>query len=221
MSDAHGRIGHTLADAFEEDILFGRMRPRERLIEDELMARSGSTRHAVRAALVELEQRQLVVRVPNKGAQVRDFERAEIAQICDMRDWLHERAARTMPLPADVAWMDTLAALQDLHDQAVASAEPMAIHRANAAFHAALFGGCGNRYLARTINEFAQLSLAYRCHLMTRTDLARQAALEHHQMIDALRRSDADQLAELCLQHTKAARVVYESLQGWRAPNGA
>lgn len=205
----------TLADRFEEDILFGRLRPRERLVEDDLMARSGATRHAVRSALVELEQRQLVVRIPNKGAQVRDFDRADIAQICDMRDWLHERAARSIPLPADPKLLDELEGLQGQHDVAVASSEPMAIHRANAAFHAALFGACGNRYLAQTINEYAQLSLAYRCHLMTRTDLARHAALEHRQMMDALRRGDGDDLARLCLQHTKPARAVYERLQGW------
>ncbi|MEO5772096.1 MAG: GntR family transcriptional regulator [Burkholderiaceae bacterium] len=206
-----------LADRLEEDILFGRLRPRERLVEDDLMARTGATRHAVRGALVEMEQRQLVVRVPNKGAQVRDFERVDIEQICDMRDWLHERAARAMRFPADPAWIAGLEQLQRQHDAAVASAQPVAVHRTNAAFHAALFAGCGNRYLTHTINEYAQLSLAYRCHLMTRTDLANQAAREHWEIIAALRQSDVERLAKLCVHHTKAARAVYESLQGWGA----
>ena len=206
-----------IADLLEEDILFGRLRPRERLVEDELMERTGGTRHAVRQALLELEARQLVVRVPNKGAQVRDFTRSDIEQICDMRDWLHEKAARSIPLPADPQWLKTLEQLQAAHDRAVASGDPLAVHRANSAFHHALFAGCGNKYLAQTINEYAQLSLAYRCHLMTRDDLAAQARDEHRAMLEAIRKGDRETLCAICVQHTKPARDVYESVQGWRS----
>ena len=47
----------TLASALEFDILFGRLKPRERLVEDALMQRFGVKRHAVRQALVELAGR--------------------------------------------------------------------------------------------------------------------------------------------------------------------
>jgi DNA-binding GntR family transcriptional regulator len=204
-----------LADQLEEDILFGRLRPRERLVEDELMERKRATRHAVRQALIEQELRHLVARVPNKGAQVRDFTRDDIHQICRMRDWLHDKAARCIPMPADAAWIERLTALQRLHDSAVQSAEPMAVHRSNSAFHAELFSACGNRYLAQSIHEHAQLSLAYRCHLMTRNDLAAKARDEHWQMIEAITQGDRDRLADLCVAHTKAAQQVYASIQGW------
>jgi DNA-binding FadR family transcriptional regulator len=42
-----------IVGAPEEDILFGRLRTRERLIEDERIERFGATRHVVRQALVE------------------------------------------------------------------------------------------------------------------------------------------------------------------------
>ncbi len=206
----------TLSDRFEEDILFGRLRPRERLVEDDLMQRTRATRHAVRQALAELESRQLVVRVPNKGAQVRDFSRAEIAEVCQMRDWLHELAARHLQLPADPVWVGELQALQSSHAEAVERADPIGIHRTNNAFHNALFAGCGNRYLAQTIYDYAQMSLAYRCHLMTRMDMAGQARDEHQQMVGAIRANDGERLAQLCVQHTGAARRVYESIQGWQ-----
>ena len=43
-----------LVSRISEDILFGRLLPRERLVEDEIIARTGATRHAVRAALQAL-----------------------------------------------------------------------------------------------------------------------------------------------------------------------
>ncbi|MEO7851139.1 MAG: FCD domain-containing protein, partial [Rubrivivax sp.] len=83
------------------------------------------------------------------------------------------------------------------------------------AFHNTLFAGCGNRYLAQTIYDYSQMSLAYRCHLMTRMDMAGQARDEHQLMVDAIRANDSEQLAQLCVKHTSAARQVYESIQGW------
>lgn len=205
----------SLADLLEEDILFGRLRPRERLVEDELMERTSATRHAVRHALIELEGRNLVVRVPNKGAQVRDFNREDFMQIGQFRDWLHEKAALSIVMPVEPSWIAELESLQKQHDAAVKSGQPMEVHRTNSAFHNALFAACGNRYLAQTIHDYAQMSLAYRCHLMTRKDLAQQARDEHRQMIRAIKNSDSSLLATLCVEHTRAAREVYESVQGW------
>lgn len=203
-------------ELIEQDILFGRLRPRERLIEDDLMTRTGATRHAVRQALMDLEHRRLVVRVPNKGAQVRDFARTEIAEICQMRDWLHARAAKSIAMPRSPEWLEQITDLAQRHAHAVQMQNPMEIHRANSAFHDMLFSACGNQFLAQTIHDYAQLSLAYRCHLMTRMDLAHQAQDEHGLMVEALCAGDSERLAALCITHTRAAREVYESLQGWR-----
>ncbi len=180
-----------------------------------LIERTGATRHAVRQALVELEARSLIVRIPNKGAQVRDFTQEDFVQIGQFRDWLHEKAARSIQMPANPGWIESLEQLQRQHANAVASGQPMAVHRTNTAFHDALFSGCENRYLTQTIREYAKISLAYRCHLMTRTDLASQARDEHYEMIQALRAGDSERLAFLCVEHTKAARSVYKQVQGW------
>ncbi|MCP3055496.1 GntR family transcriptional regulator, partial [Aurantimonas sp. LRZ36] len=60
-----------IAAALEEEIVFGRLHPRERLIEEELASRFEAKRHIVRQALVELERLGLVERVRNRGAVVR------------------------------------------------------------------------------------------------------------------------------------------------------
>ncbi|HTO28029.1 MAG TPA: GntR family transcriptional regulator, partial [Devosia sp.] len=57
----------------QRGIISGQYRPRERLVEDEIIARTGATRHAVRRAFDELERLGLAVRQPNKGVQVRDY----------------------------------------------------------------------------------------------------------------------------------------------------
>lgn len=61
--------------ALEEDIIFGRLAPGQRLVEDGLMTRFGATRHAIRQALGELDRMGIVVRGRNVGAAVRSYSR--------------------------------------------------------------------------------------------------------------------------------------------------
>ena len=45
-----------VVERIEEDIVLGRLHPRERLIEDDLMERLGVKRHVIREALLDLER---------------------------------------------------------------------------------------------------------------------------------------------------------------------
>lgn len=205
----------SIVDALEEDILFGRLRTRERLIEDELIERFDATRHAVRQALVELERKGMVVREPNRGAVVRDFTRDEVEQICAVREMLHAHAAALIPIPAPASLLQRLERLHEQHSREVERGNLRGIHHANSLFHDALFEACGNPYLVQTIRDYAQMSLAFRCHLMVNPLLARGARDEHGAMLAALKRGDRAKLARLCTRHTQPAKEVYFSLRGF------
>lgn len=206
-----------VVESLEHDILFGRLQPRERLVEDDIIARLAVTRHQVRQALVELEKRGLVVRIANRGAHVRDFDEEEIRQIGDVREYLHAKAASLLPLPLDPVRLAALHEAQRAHAAAVGARDLMAIHRTNTQFHGLLFAACGNDYLAQTIADYAALSLAFRCHLMARPIYAERAVREHRAMIEAIERQDRDALVALCVEHTRPAEQVYRAIRGWSA----
>jgi len=213
------KTAESVSDTLERDILFGRLRPRERLIEDELIARHGATRHQIRQALVELERRGLVIRIANRGAQVRDFTEIEIRDIGAVRELLHSQAADSIPLPAPSGLVANLEKLQRRHEAAVAKRDVVSIHHANNDFHSTLFSACGNPFLAQTIADYSALSLAFRCHLMAMPTYADRAAEEHRQMIAALKSGDRKSLVRLCVEHTRPAQQVYRVLRGWSEPD--
>ena len=68
----------------QRQIIAGQLRPRERLVEDEIIERTGATRHAVRRAFDELERVGLVLRQPNKGVQVRDYSITEVEELYEI-----------------------------------------------------------------------------------------------------------------------------------------
>jgi DNA-binding GntR family transcriptional regulator len=203
-----------LVAEISEGILFGRLLPRERLVEDDIIARTGATRHAVRGALQILVRDGLVVHLPNRGAQVRSFSPAEVEEITEVRELLHGEAARRIPLPAATGLLAALGRIEAAHAAAVEAGDLSAIHAENEHFHEALFAACGNRHLAATIRDHARLSLPFRCHAMADPTLARQARDEHRAMIDALRHGDRDALVRLCVAHTSFAKRAYGRVLG-------
>lgn len=204
----------TLVARISDDILFGRRLPRERLVEDDLIASTGATRHAVRAALQALARDGLVVHLPNRGAQVRSFSPAEVEEITEVREILHAEAARRIPVPAPPGLLEALSAIEAAHAAAVERGDLSAIHAENERFHEGLFAACGNGHLAATIRDYARLSLAFRCHAMADPALARQARDEHRAMLAALREGDRKGLVRLCVGHTSFAKRAYGRVLG-------
>ncbi len=203
-----------LVARISEEILFGRLLPRERLIEDDLIARTGATRHTVRAALQNLVRDGLIVHHPNRGAQVSSFSPEEVDEITDMRELLHAEAARRIPLPPPPGLVEALSAIEAAHADAVECGDLSAIHAENDRFHETLFAACGNRYLVAAIRDHSRKSLAFRCHAMADPALARRARDEHRAMLAAMANADRDALVRLCVGHTSFAKRAYGRVLG-------
>lgn len=200
----------------EEDIVLGRLHPRERLVEDDLMKRLAAKRHVVRRALTELEQMGIVQRVPNRGAIVRAYREDEIQQLYVLRNLLEGHAARLIPMPMDAADIEDLRKFQAIHDAAVAANDLGAVFHANVRFHELLFAKTGNAYLAEAIRQFALRTHGIRFYCLTYPGYLEQARREHWQMIEAIERCDRDALVRLCNQHLLASRQCYEKVVGIR-----
>ncbi len=203
------RSAEDVVTSLEFDILFGRLRPRERLVEEPLMERFGAKRHVVRQALTELERMGIVVRIPNRGAMVRDFSAREVEEIAEIRETLQRRAAERIDLPADASLIAALEAAQDRHDKAVASRDPRAIDEANEAFHALFFEACGNRHLSDAVAHYAYLSRAMRLYPMVEPALLETLRGEHRAMIEALRSADRPALVRLVVDHIQHSKRIY------------
>jgi DNA-binding GntR family transcriptional regulator len=196
-------------DALEEDIVFGRRHPRERLVEDELMARFGLSRHAVREVLAALDRLGLVERRRNVGALVRSFSAQQVAELYALRDLLEAEAARLIPLPVSEADLQPLQRIQRRHDTAVKRGDAPAVFRANLAFHEALFALCGNATLRAAIAEYARQTHPVRFASLVSAGYRERAAAEHHAMLDALARGDRRSLVATCRRHLRPSRDAY------------
>ena len=213
-----GATVQAIVASLEEEIVLGRLRPRQRLLEEKLTEYFNAKRHVVRAALVELEAIGIVVRQANRGATVRDFSAEEVEQIYDVRELLERHAAAIMPLPPDPAVMDEIRKQHRRHSEAVSDGDLRKVFRANLQFHKTLFGACGNPYLAAQISDLASCAHAIRFHAITDPVLLEHARREHGEMVKAIEQQDRDRLVALVSEHIRPSKEAYLRLG---APTGS
>jgi DNA-binding GntR family transcriptional regulator len=142
---AHQSLADLAYAAIREEIVSGRLRGGERLVEAQLARDLGTSRGPVREALRRLSDEGLADILPRRSAVVRELTDDEIQAIADFRIAIETMAARlavrrgasTKPLHALVARLTRAAQRGD---------EPEVV-ALDLAFHRALCESSGNSYL--------------------------------------------------------------------------
>ena len=201
-----------IVQRLEEEIALGVLRPRERLVEDDLLTRFNAKRHVVRQALIDLETMGIVSRPPNRGAVVRDIGRDELEQIYFVRELLERAAAEVMPLPAEAQVLKKLTDLHERHSKASREGRLRDVFRLNLEFHKALFDACGNTLLSEAILQFAFKAHAIRSYTIGDPKLLARVCEEHARMIKLMRGGEANRaaLVKLVSDHKRPAKQAYE-----------
>jgi DNA-binding GntR family transcriptional regulator len=193
----------------EEDIIFGRLAPGSRLVEDSLMARYGATRHYIRQALVQLERTGVVRREKNVGATVCSYSSDEVKQIYEVRETLTRQAVLKIPLPAPPELIEKLKAIQAEYVRQAKAGNLRGIHETNDAFHVALFSACGNPYLVRLLQDYMGLTLPMRAKNLADPEGLKLSQHQHDLMIEMLQGTDGWALAQLCVDHMQYSKADY------------
>ncbi|WP_158805708.1 GntR family transcriptional regulator [Acidisoma sp. L85] len=201
--------GQEIVEALRDDIVFGRLNPRERLVEADLVLRFRSHRAAVREALLALEQAGLVDRQRNKGASVRDLQPERVEQIYAVRMLLETAAVEGMPLPLRPEALAELVAIQHDHEKAVAHRNLRRIFDHNNRFHRHLYAQLGNPVLTEMIDVCAVRALTVRFHPYMDPSFLTKVCSDHWAMIEACRQCDRSRLVALVREHLPLAKDRY------------
>lgn len=186
------------------EILSGALLPGERLVEEQLTRRFGTSRAPLREALRLLGQQGLVEHLPRRGVRVTELSSRDIDELFGLRDALEQYAVRTAlgsghsPDPAALRRLGAAAAAMD---EAITSPEALAQAAAHREFHLAMVALAGHQHLLRSYEPvLLQLEL-YMATNMRREAAARspaEGAQRHRRLYDAVVSGDLDRvLAEL------------------------
>ncbi|SDG06217.1 GntR family transcriptional regulator [Alloyangia pacifica] len=189
-----------------EDILSGRIAPGERLKTAELAKRLGFSTMPLREALRKLEGEGLVAIEPNRGATVRQLDRAYITDLFELNTELRIFAVRRGMAILTLERIRELEALAEEYRAHLEAGEDLEAIDCNRRFNARLVEFGGNREALRVFLRGWDTIFAFRRGYGYGTGRRRVMAEEMQLLIEALRRQDATS-AEAILRMQNAAMM--------------
>ena len=188
-----------VAEELGAEIVAGRRKSGERLIELELAQRFGVSRGPIREAIRILERRRLVDLHPRRGAYVRPLSLKSVADLFNVRIALSVLAARTMATSPVESFIDTLARRCTELDEMVEAGDPVAFARVSTRAVRTVARGSGNDLLVEHLTDLANQTVwatIWKAPLDYQTrEIRRDAADSMRATLDAIRRRDADAAA--------------------------
>lgn len=201
-----------LASKLEFDIIFGRLSPGARLIEDRIMERYAAKRHAVRSAFADLESKGLLSRQPNRGVEVIEYTPDQVDELYEIRLILEKSAAARTKLPAAPAVIAELEDYAKRHEAAVKSQNDREVFLLNRRFHSVQYSCCGNEQLFNLIEEYARLVEPIR--VVKYDDSAHMAVIvqQHFDIIEAMKSNSTEAYIRATAQHLPASAEAYRAV---------
>lgn len=187
------------------DILNGDFAPGDRLVELVLTERYNVGRHAIRAALEELEEESLVERTPDRCAVVCDVDINEVIQINEVRSVIESLQAGHAAHHCDDAARSELALLERKMDRAVEAADVEAYDELNREFHMAIRRMSGHRVSSSLLETLDCRSRQHPYRLPNQVGSMAASLQEHRVIIEAIGKNDVNAAADAMTEHLRAS----------------
>ncbi len=205
-SDGHGAAGLRVAEALRSAILDGEYAPGERIRQEMLADRYGASRVPVREALRMLEAEGLVTLVANTGAWVSTISLAECEEMYQIRERIEPLLLRyNLPLLSD----DDIAELARLAEAMESTPDVEEFLAFDRAFHLACYDLAPTSVLADLVLQLWNRTQHYRRAFtrLFRAEGERSVHHEHHLLVAALRRRDAEEAERVLSSHIRRTRL--------------
>lgn len=199
-----------ISKEIEESILSGQFKPRERLVEMDLIAKFGVSRTVIREALKRLEAKGIVRTTPYRGAVVADLTVEEIEEIYYVRAGLEKMAARLVLKHISQKEIQNLKRLSKGVERHLREKTHQMIER-DSEFHRAIFRACHNSYLYRMIDFLRTKAHIVRFNAWSLPHRIEKSIIEHREIIKAIEERNLSRFERLIIEHLKFSKNSYMS----------
>ena len=201
-----GAASARVADYLRDAILNGEIGPGERIRQEEVAERFGTSRLPVREALRILEAEGLTEHEANKGARVPRLAMHEVDVIYQMRERLEPLAlAESIPHLAD----SELLRLNEVQDRIEANTHVGSFLALDREFHLLTYTGCRIEQLTGMVTRLWNSTQHYRRAFVSISGPGRMWVVnaEHRLLLDAIERRDVVDADRYLSGHIRRTRI--------------
>jgi DNA-binding GntR family transcriptional regulator len=190
-------------------ILSFELKPGERLVEREFIARLGISRTTFREALRQLSTEGLVTSVAQKGARVASPSYKEAADLYEIRAALEALMVRKFIERASDEEIAALTrALEEFEKVVSETTDTVQLLNATAYYYRVLMDGARSIVLEQVLLSVRSRAQAFRSRSLSIPGRAAQVAKELRGVLEAIVERDADTAAKRCAEHVLIAGEV-------------
>jgi DNA-binding GntR family transcriptional regulator len=195
----------------EMAILTGELKPRERLVESELITKFNVKRFTIRKAIHELAHRGFVELTPNKGARVADITDEELDDLYCVRLYLELLAAELLIKKITPKKVSLLKKIHKKYAGAVENHVVEEMVMINEEFHRTLYRMTENRFLVDNLERLTNGIFALRYNAYILLGMFQVSVAQHEAIINALDQRDLEKLKACTMDNIIYPKMIYDS----------
>jgi len=199
-------------DALKDDIFEFRLLPGDKFSEGDVGTRLDASRTPVREALYRLQREGYVEVLFRSGWRVKPLDFEQIEDLYDLRITLEKAAIHKIcELAEEPSAIRTLVAIWN-PDHPSERAVGSTVRALDESFHCDLVAAAGNREMTRIHREISDRLRIIRRLDFTRNDRVNATYVEHAQILDAIRRGDAQTAADDLARHIRISQKAVKEI---------
>lgn len=196
----------SVLQTLRERIATHQLMPGSKLSEQQLAEEFGVSRTQIRSVLANLEERRLVNRRPNRGAVVRRLEVEEVFHIYAVREALEGLCARAAAENAPPeSWQDLVDLYREPMQQLIDHGELEEFIANLELLRSRLVAAAANPVLSEMIDSLRDRLREISRRIIILPGRAQQGLKEHRELLNALRRGNADEAERLRRENVRSA----------------
>ncbi len=197
-----------------ERIVRQEIAPGSKLRENELAQEFGVPRTRIREAFSVLEQRELIERIPNRGAVVARLDLSQVFHIYDVREVLEGLCARLATQNvAPESWQDLLDLFSGPMKKSVEKNDFDAFLAGYANFRQRLASAADNPVLTQMLDSIYEKTQALIRRIIILPGRAEIGLREHRAVLEAMRKGDAEAAEQLRRANMRSAKEYLRQFQ--------
>lgn len=210
--EASGSLTARVTDRIRQAILDGEYCLGEALSELKLAGALGVSRTPVREALSALQLQGLIDIRPQSGSFVFMPSEEDVGELCEFRRIMEVTALRFCFARRRDGTLLQMRAANDTMERARTANDPLAISRADSAFHQTIVENSANEYLIEAYKLVSGRTAALRTYNLSFPSPLRNIAMTEHQaIITAFAKGDLNHAEAILDEHVSRMRIHYRA----------
>ncbi len=194
-------LRNKIFNKIREDIIEGRYKDGESLVEKKLAEEFGVSRTPIREVVRQLELDGLVESVPNRGVFVIGITQEDIKDIYEIRILVEGLAAKWAAKRINAEELKALNNACELMEFYTAKGDIEQIARYNTEFHEIIFEAARSKFLKKTLKNMQSYIQWARLTSLKTQGRAEKALAEHKAILEAFRNGDSSQAEMRIIEH--------------------